>query len=102
MARRVKKGPQSEIRPRTIAALLPEHAVNKKGAKGMAARRGLICPLLKRSEMSYRKIKRAAFVGKLMICWGTQKTPGLLKFRSRPMFVRSKERCMLRAVDARV
>jgi hypothetical protein len=86
MARRVKKEPQGEIRPLTVAPLLPDLAVNKKEAKGTVALPGLICPLLKRSEMSHLKIKSAAFVGKRMICWRRQRTQGLLRSRSKHMF----------------
>jgi hypothetical protein len=48
----VKKGPQREISPRLrTVSLVADLAANKKGAKVMAAPRGLICPSLKRSEM---------------------------------------------------
>jgi len=51
MARRVKKGPPREISPLlTTVALVADLAANKKGAKAMAAPRGLICRLLKRRE----------------------------------------------------
>ena len=86
MVRRVKKEPQGEIRPLAIAPLLPDLAVNKKGAKGTVGLPGLICPLLKRSEMSRLEIKSAAFVGKRMGCWRRQRTQGLLRSRSKPMF----------------
>jgi hypothetical protein len=86
MVRRVKKEPQGEIHPLAIAPRLPDLAVSKEGAKGTAVLRGLICPLLKRREMSHLKIKSAAFVGKRMIRCHRQRTQGLLRSKSKPMF----------------
>ena len=87
MARRVRRDLQGEIHFLMVVLLQRDLEANKKGAKDTAARPGLICPLLKRSEMLPLNPGSAAFVGKPMICCRTRRTQGLLRSRSKPMFV---------------
>jgi hypothetical protein len=88
MVRRVKKGLPRERSPvvMTTVALAPELVVNKKAAKVTAALLDLICPLLKRSEMSRLRIKSAAFAERRMRHRDRQRTQGLLRSMSRLMF----------------
>ena len=77
-AKRVGIEVVSEVAEKVSRLAYPRH---------LSVRPVLICPLLKRSEMLPLKLRSAVFVDKIMIRCRRQRTQGLLRSRSRPMFV---------------